>query len=208
MDKETRDLRGDVTLLKNATIYGLTDPNSRAIRFVGVTTLDVLARYQLHLRDRAKNKKCAWVRDLLNSGLGPGLVVLEKVKNVEDRFTRELMWITRLLISGADLLNTGIGGPRNTGVRKHSLESRNKMSVVLRGRKFSAEHRKKLSLASATKGKNFSVETRKRMSLAHLGLSLSVGARAKISNVLKGHKVSEKTRKKLKDAWVKRRAIK
>lgn len=76
--------------------------------------------------------------------------------------------------------------------RKHSMESRIRMSIAQKGRTITSEHRQKLSLAF--KGKKHSVETRQKMSIAHkgntycLGNSPSAETRRKMSEARKGEK--------------------
>jgi hypothetical protein len=107
--------------------------------------------------------------------------------------------------------NGKINGKRNAG-RKHSEESRKKMSAshtgkmmseesikkmseAKAGRKLSEEHKKKL--AAAQTGKRHSEETRKKMS----GRKLSEETRKKMSEAKAGRKLSEEHKKKLADQF-------
>lgn len=93
--------------------------------------------------------------------------------------------------------------------KKHSLESRKKMSEKAMGKKMSPEARKKMSIAK--KGKKLSDEAKKKLSEKNRGKKRTVEQRqhmreaqckaevkAKISNSLKGRQVSEETRKKIR----------
>ncbi len=96
--------------------------------------------------------------------------------------------------------------------RKHSVETRRKMSEVGKGRKHSAEHRRKNS--EAQKGKKLSAETRRKISEAmtgkknhNFGKPMSAEQKCKISEANKGEKNSffgkkhsEETRRKMSEA--------
>ena len=101
----------------------------------------------------------------------------------------------------------------NTGVPKnHGAE----VSVGLKGKPKSEEHKRKLSEAgkgnvpwnkgktgvqeSARKGVKVSDEVRAKMSKAHMGKKNTPEARAKISAKLKGRVMSEETKKKMSEA--------
>ena len=82
-------------------------------------------------------------------------------------------------------------------------ESHKKTSKSLKGKKFTLEHRKKLSawqigkiVSEKTKQKQSEARKLRRESLGYLN---SPETRKKISNTLKGHYVSEETKKKIKD---------
>jgi|AntAceMinimDraft_16_1070373.scaffolds.fasta_scaffold07422_9 hypothetical protein len=91
---------------------------------------------------------------------------------------------------------------KNKG-KKHSKESREKMSKAKRGIKLSEEHKKKIS--ESEKGRVFSNETKKRISKSlkgkpsnNKGVPMSIEQKEKISKANKGRKYSEETKEKLK----------
>ena len=86
--------------------------------------------------------------------------------------------------------------------RKHSEETKKKISEAHKGKKLSEEHRKKLSEAvkgtnNPNYGKKLSEEHRKKLSEAHKGKKLSEEHRKKIGEANKGRKLSEESRKKI-----------
>lgn len=98
--------------------------------------------------------------------------------------------------------NYGNRGERNPNYgRKHTEESKEKMSQALKGKSHSEQHREKLSVAHT--GKVLSQETRLKMSEAHKGeknhnyrKSPSLETRCKMSKAHKGKQLSEETKAK------------
>lgn len=89
--------------------------------------------------------------------------------------------------------------------KKHSIESRKKMSEAAMGRNPSEETRKKNSIAKSGEkhpmyGKKHSAETLKKMSEAKMGKTHSPEARKKMSEAGMGKIISPETRKKLSEA--------
>ena len=90
-----------------------------------------------------------------------------------------------------------------------SDETRKKLSESHKGKTHSNETRKKMS--ELHKGKTLSDETRKKMSELHKGKTLSDETRKKLSESHKGKKrkpFSEEHRRKMRDAWARRKAAK
>lgn len=139
---------------KSIAIYGLIDPLTREIRYVG-KSIHPNIRFRQHINDkRHKNHhKQNWIRSLLKCDLKPELIILERVDRTCWK-EAECWWIDYFLFIGARLTNTGKGGLDNSkrGVnhamygKKHSEETRRKMSESQRKRKpLSEESRRKLS---------------------------------------------------------------
>lgn len=79
--------------------------------------------------------------------------------------------------------------------RKHTPETRAKISAAARGRKLSPEACANMSMAAM--GRVNTPESRAKMSAAHLGVPRTPETRAKISAGLKGRRVSPETRAKI-----------
>lgn len=94
--------------------------------------------------------------------------------------------------------------------KKHTEESRKKMSESLMGRKCTAETRKKLSEAST--GRKHTEETRKKMCEVRKGEKRTDETRKRLSELGKGRKFTEETRRKLSEStrlyWANRKAQK
>jgi group I intron endonuclease len=80
--------------------------------------------------------------------------------------------------------------------KKHSAETKLKMSLKRRGRTLSPEHRAKIGAAHL--GKKQSEETRKRISEVQQGRKASLETRIKMSAARKGRKLSEEVIEKIK----------
>jgi len=94
---------------------------------------------------------------------------------------------------------------KSTTGRKHTKESKRKMSEIRKGISFSKEHCDSISRAKTGKGnhnygKHFSEEHRKKISKAHLGKLASEETRLKLSEAKTGTKASEETRNKISRA--------
>lgn len=144
--------------------------------------------------------------------------VLERVEDTSQLIPREQHHI--------DMLNpeyniSPIAG--STLGRRHSLETRRKISEATKGRFFSEETRRKLSEALMGRwlseehrrnligernhnyGKHRSEETRKKISVTQRGKHVSAKSRRKMSESHKGKRHSEETKRKMSDAQTRRR---
>lgn len=91
------------------TVYGLQDPRTGEVRYVGVTRGDVSRRRRSHMRCRKGTRKDSWVRALLDDGVYPALCVLESNVPDEDLFRREREWVQRVRDAArSPLVNTSL----------------------------------------------------------------------------------------------------
>jgi len=100
----------DRVKMKTVYIYGLEDPTTDEIRYVGKTT-NLKNRYYQHVSncDDVNHHKKNWIQGLKNKGLKPKLIILEKTD--EKRWEkREKYWIKTLLDIGCPLTNISAGG--------------------------------------------------------------------------------------------------
>ena len=80
----------------------------------------------------------------------------------------------------------GNGTANHPKGKKHSEETRKRISIANKGKKRSEEARKRMSDSKkGKKRKKFSEETRKRMSIANMGHAVSAETRKRISEALK-----------------------
>ena len=189
------------------TIYGLTDPATGEVRYIGKSN-NPEKRLKNHLRDRRKSHRVSWLKSLTRSGLRPGLVILEKVDDA-DWQEAERRWIKHFQEQGADLTNSTDGGD---GLDNPSEETRKKMSEKAKKRRYSAEVCKRMSEArkgkpSGMKGHEHSEETRLKISAAkkgqpssRKGSKHSKASILKMSEAAQGREVSKETREKLSAA--------
>lgn len=156
-------------------IYGLRDPRTQEIRYVGSSKRG-LARPRVHAglaRRGEPGHKANWIRSLQADGLSYEIVVLERVQTVADLTSAEMRWIA-LGKSAGTLTNLTDGGD---GVLNPSLESRQSRAEKLRGHPVSAETRRRISIGRA--GFKHTEETRQRISASLRGGKRSAETRAK-----------------------------
>ncbi len=185
------------------TVYGLIDPRSGLVRYVGVT-VDLRRRYRRHLTDSGDSYRVRWIKKLLEMGLKPGLVILETVE-VAVCQEAERKWIKHFGREG--LVNTTDGGD---GLWNPSEDVRRKISEAGIGRRMPEEVREMLrKINTGNKygtGHVKSQDARDRIGAAHRGKVLSEETRRKISETRLargrgiGHQPTPETRKKISDA--------
>jgi hypothetical protein len=175
-------------------IYGLCDPRTEQLRYVGKTT-NLSRRLYEHTKNKSHSHLSSWIRSLLGAGYDPEIFVIEEVdkKNWQ---REEKFWISYFRYIGADLVNGsqgGLGGSKKG--HKFSLEGRRRIDHAVRksckGKPLSREHRRKLSLAKiGTKQSRETIEKRIN-SLSgsgnpNYGKTLSEEHKMKISKAKKG----------------------
>src|SRR3990172_2869921 len=158
-------------------LYGLCDPTTHELRYIGQTSRNIKHRYAQHLYANNKSKLCQWIKGLLYQGLKPEIFELEKVPVIEWEFW-EIWWIAYWRSLGASLLNTSKGGLRVKSGWKHTEESKKIMSLKLKGRIISDYSRKLQSIA--TKNKPKSMEMRRRLSASKMGIPCPDHVRKKL----------------------------
>lgn len=171
-------------------IYGLYDPRTGELRYVGQTTRASGKRLQEHLttKSRAKHTYLAhWVAALWTLGLRPDIKLLAEASSKEDLDQLEMEWIAQGRGAGIRLTNHTEGGKGQLG-RVVSDATRAKMSTSHKGRTFPhmfqpLSEATKVKLSEVNKGKRVSAETC-----------------LKLSQVLKGRVFSSSHRKALSEA--------
>jgi hypothetical protein len=91
---------------QDVTIYGLTDPRTGHIRYIG-QSLNPDTRWKSHCASASSNEaiqKSNWIKELKEAGMKPQLLELEKVA-VEDANSSELFYIEYFKMLGANLTN-------------------------------------------------------------------------------------------------------
>jgi hypothetical protein len=103
-------------------IYGLFDPSTKEIKYVGASVRPVeryrqhLTRQQQHTVHGGESKKNEWLAELEDSGTEPELVILEEVearsytigKRHPDVAEAEDRWMVKLIKEGHSLTNAKI----------------------------------------------------------------------------------------------------
>lgn len=211
---------------KTVYIYGLVDPRTNEVRYVG-KTINPTNRHNQHLKFRAyyaHTYKARWINSLKQEKLQPKFVILEKVNN-DRAVVREQYWIgyyKNLVGDGLTNSTTGGQGPRNPIIgRKLSEETKRKIGLAGIGRPCSNETRKRMSesqrkrpprvpitdeqkdhyrqarLRVIASGFTISKKARNKISKRFLGKSLSIEHKKKIGIANKGNILTLETRRKI-----------
>jgi len=127
-------------------IYGLADPKTKEIRYVGKSSSGE-ARARAHgaawaIRNEGHLPVTRWILKLRRNGLEPEILILEVAQSPEELSELEKHWI-RLKKTEGRLLNLTDGGEGASGYRQ-SEETRRRRSMSSRGRVLSEQHRQKL----------------------------------------------------------------
>lgn len=167
-------------------VYGLIDPETNALRYVG-RSINGLARASAPHGAWCEN----WRQSLFARGLKPTVVIIEELpqdqQNEELLNEREIHWIAYHRSQGAPLTNVTEGGEGRS--QPLSPEHRAKLRASNVGRPCTPETRAKISRAA--KGKKRSAEQRARIAEAHRGLKASDETRAKMSQSQTGRVITE-----------------
>lgn len=140
-------------------IYGLVDPRTQQLRYVGKTSKGTTRRLQSHLYDSARTHKTNWINSLKKQGLSPEVFVIEEVSG--DGCDSEIHHIAYFRGIGCALTNDTAGGDAPMLGKRHSAETKAIMSAAQKGR------------PSPLIGRKLGSETRARMSAAKKGKPLN-----------------------------------
>lgn len=181
----------------DVVIYGLTDPETNEVRYVGksVEPHRRLRAHIQHARNGGKTYRDTWIRSLLTQGLLPRMVELQRVESGSWQ-EAEAFWISHFRKSG-NLTNLTDGGDGPNGFN-HSEETKQRLSEHWTGKPkgpFSEEHRKRISEGAK--------EWHERNPGHFLGRTVPEETRQRISETLRGRPgrpQSEETRAKLSEA--------
>ncbi len=182
------------------TIYGLFDPRTDELRYVGLHENDRLqVRLSKHLSraraDSSTRHSLNWMRQLMRYGMKPRIRSIQVVEGFENLKAAEKYWIAHLKSLGCRLTNSTDGGE---GLVNPSLEVREKIAASKRGKPRPASVG--IRVAEASRGRRVSEETRERMSQSQTGRVQSQETRLKISQSRKGIRFSDEHRARLSAA--------
>jgi hypothetical protein len=154
--------------MKPTTIYGLYDPETDAIRYVGKTNQKLPKRLVAHCQEKRKCHRTNWIQQLVRRGLRPIIEPIETIFGEWPWQESEKWWIAEFKRLGANLTNNTSGGD---GVPNLPAETRARMRLVWLGRKHSIESMEKMRRAST--GRFCSQETRQKMSAKQRGRKIT-----------------------------------
>jgi hypothetical protein len=181
-------------------IYGLIDPRTAQLRYVGLSTYGD-RRPKEHLTPSARkgsrhiNK---WLKALWRDAhQRPEIITLEVCASALALDDAETYWIGIMRYIGCDLVNHKEGGRVARGW-KHSAATRKKQSKASKGKPKSAEHRRALT------GRPVSAETRAKISRALKGVKpapKTPEGLARLRAAKLGKPLSEEIRAKMRAGW-------
>ena len=142
----------------NVKIYGLIEPITGQIKYIGKTKQLLQKRLSAHLAEcnKSNTKKNTWLKSIKKKGLKPKIEELDLVLESEWEFW-EQYWISQFKAWGFELKNTDGGGKGQSSefMRKNNpmfkKKNRKKVSQSLKGNQFakgfihSEETRRKVS---------------------------------------------------------------
>lgn len=98
-------------LVSRYLIYGLTDPDSGAVRYIGRSMFGFVRVQEHALRiGRERTHKANWIRSLLRAGKMYGVRILEECVGPVETIEAEVRWIAEARRLGWDLTNHTDGG--------------------------------------------------------------------------------------------------
>lgn len=103
-------------------VYGLVDPRSMELRYVGQTVRDLKRRFAQHLLAASKGTRPpvnAWLRSLAISGATPATIVLDVCESRDALNESEIWWIEYARFLGCALTNLARGGDSRAGWREY-----------------------------------------------------------------------------------------
>lgn len=101
-------------------IYGLFDPRTNKIKYIGYTSKTLKDRLSMHMNYSTKkhtNKRALWLKELKGLGLKPTIKVIERHScSLEEIELKEMYWI-KYFKKRFDLVNTTNGGKGASGLK-------------------------------------------------------------------------------------------
>lgn len=170
-------------------IYGLIDPRTLMVRYVGQSTTGptrpISHGRESKLKIEAHTHKARWIRRLQADGLEYAWTTLEEVA-LSDLNDREEWWIRYGKMSGWPLTNLTSGGDGTRGYKQskeHVAKRTAKVAAALRGRTISDEHRAKIVAANlGSKRSEIGVQNMREAQRRRAELERNSGVKRTLSN--------------------------
>lgn len=150
-------------------IYGLSDPSTGQLRYVGKTGRSLALRLQKHLNPshlEGCTHKNSWIKSVLSLGQKPIIHSIQVLDTSEDLNNAEIYWIKFFRDQGCRLTNGTDGGDGSQVGRTFSFETREKIAAAMRGRRSPHSAATKAKISASTKGRKKSPETVANMAAA------------------------------------------
>lgn len=138
-------------------IYGLTDPRTGELRYIGKSDRPV-GRLANQMNEHSNTHRCHWLQSLRSAGLLPVQTIIDAVPAGDDWQTVERAYIIAARKDGHPLTNGTDGGD---GVQGLSAESRARISATWVGRKHRPESL--IRIGAASRGRRHTLAYREYM---------------------------------------------
>lgn len=200
-------------------IYGLKDPITKELRYVGQTTKESTNyRFKGHINEKKNTRKNQWIRSLKNKNTLPVIFIIDECYSLDELNRLEIFWIGYFKSIGCRLTNVTIGGDGAKGVKqsaetiakrvakqvgtKRTEECKKRMSELFKNRdesfkKKMSEIAKKRSKDYYNKFKQSSLNACKIRSEEEKKI---LSDKRKATLLKNGYKVTDETKKKLSEA--------
>lgn len=187
---------------KEYLIYGLIDPRTDLIRYVGKSSSG-LNRPRQHRKDPVtQTTYCArWIGSLQQQGLDIQITILEKT-TAETLSEAERWWIAYGRLSEWPLTNLTDGGEGAPGYCPPE-DTRRKMSLASKGKPKSEEHR--AAIGAGNRRRWMSQEARDTLARKLRGRKRSAETCARIGRASSGRKHTEETRRRIAESMTGKR---
>lgn len=174
-------------------IYGLKDPRTDEIRYIGKSSKGLL-RPESHRKPSKlamdDTHKARWIKELHALGLMYVVEVLEYVKEHRLLNDAERYWIREARTHGWCLTNLTDGGDGTSVGAKFSAEHRARISAANKGQRWTPEQRERFLQHVRTRDRAVYTALGKALSARNIGTKRSAETRAKIGAAHRGKVVS------------------
>jgi hypothetical protein len=179
-------------------IYGLFDPRSSELRYIGFTSKSLPRRLCLHINESktSNTHKSNWIKSLIKENLKPEISLLQET-NLQEYRSDERWNIEYFRSLGCNLTNATLGGEGVLGL-KFTPQSIEKMRHSHLGKMHTQEQKEKIR-QSNIKTKSDPI-VRRKMSLAMTGFRHSSESKQKIRIAATGRKMSRESVEKTRSA--------
>lgn len=167
-------------------VYGLLDPDTKELRYIGITRRDIKYRLSEHINDADRGSTYPVHRWLRKLDKMPDICVLSVALSESDLLEDERYFVIRYKALKKKRLLNAIGG--GLGSYDPSPETRLKMSLSTTGSK------------NPMYGRQHTESTKKKIALKAIGREVQTSTRDKISTSNKGKIRTEESKKRNSDA--------
>lgn len=140
-------------------IYGLIDPNTNQLRYVGYTSNFERRINDHHTNLFGKSHKISWIKSLLAKGQQADAYIIEEYQTAEELPQAEIEMIAYCKYIGCRLTNStnggdGIFGYKHSEETKKILSEKQKANSYNKGKHLSNEYKQKISASLSGRGAN------------------------------------------------------